>query len=288
MKQFGLLCAAGAIAGGIVLSAQISQIPEPRRGFGDNITPAYEGWFYNPDGSRAFLVGYYNRNSRQELDVPIGPNNHIEPGGPDLGQPTHFMPGRQWGMFVIQAPRDFKPNDSVTWTLTSNGQTVSIPFRLHADYVMSPFSEIAVGNTPPTIKFEATGKTVQGPIASIAAAPQRTATVGTPMELDVWAADDMKFTSGTNAPLSSKRPPVTMTVTKYRGPGKVTFDKARPAVEAEKDATEGAFKGKAVSHVTFSEAGDYLLHITANDLSGDGGAGFGCCWTTALVKVTVK
>ena len=114
MKHLVALCAAGMVAGGVFASGQVSQIPEPRRGFGASVTPAYEGWFYNPDGSRSFLVGYYNRNGRQELDIPIGPNNRIEPGGPDMGQPTHFMPGRQWGIFVIPTPKDFKPTDSLT------------------------------------------------------------------------------------------------------------------------------------------------------------------------------
>lgn len=286
-SSFGMLCAAGLMAGGILVSAQVSQLPEPRRGFGDNVTPAYEGWFYNADGSRSFLVGYYNRNSRQELDIPIGPNNMIQPGGPDLGQPTHFMPGRQWGMFVIPAPKEFKPTDSYTWTLVSNGQSVSIPFRLHPDYVMSPFKEIAVGNTPPAIRFEVNGSGVQGPAARIADAPARTASVGTPMPLDIWAIDDMKYTSGTNAPMATPRPPVVLTVSKYRGPGKVTIDKPKPAVEKLTQG-EGAFSGKGTTNVTFSEAGDYVLHVIANDYSGDGGQGFGCCWTTTLVKVSVK
>ena len=86
--------AAALSGGGMLLSAQ--QLPsEPRRGFGASVTGAYEGWFTNPDGSHTLLVGYFNRNSGQELDVPIGPNNRIEPGGPDQGQPTHFMTGRQ-------------------------------------------------------------------------------------------------------------------------------------------------------------------------------------------------
>jgi hypothetical protein len=288
LPSLGLLCAAGVIAGGIVLSAQISQIPEPRRGFGDSITPAYEGWFYNPDGSRSFLIGYYNRNSRQELDIPIGPNNRIEPGGPDMGQPTHFMPGRQWGMFVLPAPKEFKATDSYTWTIVANGETISIPFRLHADYVMSPFTEIAVGNTPPAIRFDPGGKTVQGPLANPATAlVTRTASVATPLQLDIWASDDMKYTSGTNAPLSTPRPPVTLTVTKYRGPGKVTVDKPKPPVEKVTEGT-APFNGKASAKVTFSDPGDYVLHVIANDLSGDGGQGFGCCWTTAVVKVAVK
>jgi len=70
VKQLGILCAAGALAGGVFVSGQV-QPPEPRRAFGASITGAFEGWFYNPDGSRSFLVGYYNRNSQQEIDVPL-------------------------------------------------------------------------------------------------------------------------------------------------------------------------------------------------------------------------
>ena len=287
MNRLVTLCAAGLIAGGVLLSGQV-QPPEPRKQFGASITGAYEGWFYNPDGSRAFLVGYYNRNSQQELDIPVGPNNRIEPGGPDMGQPTHFLPGRQWGMFVVQAPKEFKPTDAFTWTIVANGQSTSIPFRLHADYVMSPFSEIAVGNTPPTLRFEAAGKATQGPLANLAAVGATlSASVGTSLPINLWAADDMKYTSGTNAPPSGNRTPVSLRVSKFRGPGAVTFVKTRP--ELEKLPTgPAAYNGKAIANAKFAEAGDYLLHVIVNDYSGDGGGGFGCCWTTALVKVGVK
>jgi hypothetical protein len=30
-----------------------------------------------------------------------------------------------------------------------------------------------------------------------------------------------------------------------------------------------------------------MLHLTANDYSGEGGGGEVCCWTTAIVKVAV-
>jgi len=61
------------------------------------VTGAFEGWYENGDGPRGFLIGYYNRNTQEELDIPIGPNNRIDPGGPDMGQPTHFLPSRQYG-----------------------------------------------------------------------------------------------------------------------------------------------------------------------------------------------
>jgi len=295
VNRFGVWCAAGAvvgtIVGGIFLSAQTTQIPEPRRGSGASVTGAFEGWFYNPDGSRSFLVGYYNRNSQQTLDIPIGPNNRIEPGGPDMGQPTHFLPGRQWGMFTVPAPKEFKPTDAYVWTIVANGQTTSIPLRLNPDYVMSPFTEIAVGNTPPVIRFEQGGNArVQGPQASIATAPARTATLATPFPLTVWVTDDLKYTSGTSAPPSASRNPVSLSFSKYRGPGAVTFDKAKPAVEKlpAGEAATVPFSGKATTSVKFSEAGEYLLHVIANDYSGDGGGGFGCCWSTALLKVAVK
>src|SRR5258708_15066653 len=101
----GVLVGAG-LAASVIVSA--GQIPlEPPKQFGTGITPAYEGWFDNPDGSHNFLAGYLNRNRALEVDVPIGPTNRIEPGGPDLGQPTHFLPGRQTGILVLTVPKAF-------------------------------------------------------------------------------------------------------------------------------------------------------------------------------------
>jgi hypothetical protein len=182
---------------------------------------------------------------------------------------------------------DFKPTDKYTWTIVANGQSTSIPLRLNPDYVMSPFSEIAVGNTPPVIKFDPDGKTFQGPLASLATAPAMSASVSAPLPLHVWASDDMKFTSGTNAPPSGSRAAVSVRWTKYRGPGAVTFDKARPELQ-KLPGGAAPFNGKADATAKFSEPGDYVLHVTGNDYSGDGGGGFGCCWTTSLVKVEVK
>ena len=289
MKRAGILCAAGAasvLAGGALLLSQ--QLPEPRKQFGASITAAFEGWYTNPDGSRSFLVGYFNRNTQQELDIPVGPGNRIDPGGPDAGQPTHFLSGRRWGMFSVPVPKDFTPQDKLTWTLLANGQTTSIPLRLNPDYVISPFSEISVNNTPPVIRFEQNGPAIQGPVAMLANAPSRSASVSAPLAVTLWLTDDMKVTSNTSAPLSTPRPPVLLTWSKYRGAGAVTFDKVQPAVEKLSSGDNPPFSGKATTNVRFGEAGDYVLHVTANDYSGEGGGGFQCCWTTALIKVSVK
>lgn len=286
MMGLGRLCIVGALAGSALLLGQT--LPEPRRQFGASVTGAFEGWYENGDATRGFLVGYYNRNTQEELDIPIGPDNRIEPGGPDMGQPTHFLPARQFGMFAIPVPKGFTPGDKLTWTIFANGKTTSIPLRLHQDYLISPFSEISVNNTPPVVKFEENGVALQGPVATMANAEVRTASLSEPLALTIWATDDMKYTSNTSAPMTTPRPPVTLVWTKYRGPGVVTFDKARPVVEKAAATGNAAFSGKATTKVKFSEPGEYVLHVTVNDYSGDGGGGFQCCWTTGLVKVSVK
>jgi hypothetical protein len=79
---------------------------------------------------------------------------------------------------------------------------------------------------------------------------------------------------------------VRLTWSKFRGPGAVTFDKANPPVE-KVPAGPAPFTGTSTVTVRFEKPGDYVLHVTANDYSGDGGGGFQCCWTTAMVKVAV-
>ena len=67
-----------------------------------SIAPAYEGWEQNDDGTFNLVFGYMNRNWDQELDVPIGPDNRLDPGGPDRGQPTHFQPRRNRHVFRVR------------------------------------------------------------------------------------------------------------------------------------------------------------------------------------------
>jgi hypothetical protein len=260
------------------------QLPmEPPHESGQSITGAFEGWFGNPDGTYSLLLGYYNRNTKRELDIPIGPNNRIEPGGPDQSQPTHLLTGRQWGVFTVTVPRDFGAK-KLTWTLVANGQTTVIPMSLNPLWEVSPFIE-ASGNTPPFISFEEGKLGVQGPRGSSASI---TTTLASPVALTVWVADDAKLPRSATQGLRAA--PVTVSWGKFRGPGSVTFANNKPAVEkaASKVTPDPAFSGKATTTATFSEPGEYVLRVVANDASGDGGRGFQCCWTNAQVRVSVK
>jgi len=246
---------------------------EPLHESGQDVTPAFEGWFKNPDGSFEMQFGYHNRNTKEEVDIPIGPNNRFEPGNADQGQPTHFMPRRGWGNFTVTVPKDFGTK-KLTWTLAHAGRTNTVPGSLDARWEIDALKEATVGNTPPVIKFSESGPSGQGPKPFTSPAAV-TATTGAPLTLDAWATDD-----GKNRSRNYRGPLVVLTWIKYRGPGTVAFAKAKP--EADKTT------GKATTTATFSAPGDYVLRVVVNDSSGDGGGGFQCCWTNALVKVNVK
>jgi hypothetical protein len=292
---FKLFTLAALLAGGVLVSAQQPLLPSvPPKQFGGSVTPAFEGWYDNADGTHAFLIGYFSRNTDAEIDVPIGPANHFEPGNPDMGQPTHFLTGRRYGMFVFTMPKDVGKQQKMKWVLTVNGVTTTVPFYMSPDYNLSPFtsSEESAGggyNLPPVLRFARSGPALAGPAATVAAAVTRTTSVATPLTLDLWADDDAKYSSGASAPMRNAPPPVNLTWSKYRGPGAVTFAQARPKLDALKGGQPNeAYSGKAATTATFSTPGEYVLHVTANDYSGNGGGGSGCCWTNAMVRVSVS
>jgi hypothetical protein len=263
-------------------NAQLKPLPmEPLHDSGQGVTGAFEGWFQNPDGTYSILLGYFNRNLIEELDIPIGPNNRIEPGGPDRGQPTHFLTRRQWGVFTVTVPKDFG-DQKLTWTLVANHQTTMIPASLNPLWEVSPFHEEGIGNTPPRLAFAETGPTVQGPRAI---SKLLEATMSNPLALTLWVADDAKTLPGGRP---AKTPPVILWWSKFRGPGEVKFANPRPPVVEAPWRAATAFSGTATTTATFSQPGEYVLRVVANDWSGDGGQGFQCCWSNAQVKVVVK
>lgn len=286
-----LACGALVLSGSAWLQAQQAPVLpyEPPKQFGASITGAFEGWFDSADGTHNFLLGYFNRNLKQAQDVPIGPNNRIEPGGPDMGQPTYFEPHRRTGVFVVQAPKSFGPDQKFTWTITVNGQTTQIPLRTKPDYVVNPFADVAIGNTPPLVRLTQDGAPIQGPVALLAKAPVLTATAGTPLPITAWVDDDGKFASATMAPAGASKVPVEFTWSKYRGTGAVRFDAASPKLTVTKGGTINTpVSASGTVQATFAAPGDYALKLLVTDYSGEGGNGEVCCWTNAYVRVTVK
>src|SRR5262249_41450575 len=151
----------------------------------------YEGWLPNADGSFELVFGYFNRNWDEALSIPLGPNNAMDPGGPDLGQPTNFFPRRNRFVFTVHVPRDFGTRE-IVWTLTSRGRTEKAYGTLKNDYVLDDtviMSNIGAGGalstTPDMVGNTAPVLTFDGP-------PTRHAKVGEAVPLSAVATDDGK------------------------------------------------------------------------------------------------
>src|ERR1700694_4360306 len=76
-----LFIVASAIILGALLTRQGTSAQSLSYSKGQNASPAFEGWEENPDGSFNFLFGYMNRNWEEEIDLPVGPANTLDPGG---------------------------------------------------------------------------------------------------------------------------------------------------------------------------------------------------------------
>ncbi len=244
------------------------------------VSPVYEGWYRLGDTTYA-LFGYYNRNLEEVVDVPIGSDNKVEPGPIEQTQPTRFFPGRHYGVFATAVPKD-RPGTEVTWTLSGRGQTLSIPAFFDQLYFVFPQREDGgphPGNTPPMLRFEASGPSAQGPLGTTT---RRTATVLRPLAIDVWVTDDglpppprgPAVAPSAGSTLSPRPRGLTVAWRLYRGPSDVSFSSATPALE----------RGKAHTLVTFREPGEYMLHVLAMDSR----SGSMCCWTNGYVKVAVE
>lgn len=307
------------------------QVTQPAMSYGvsgEAVFPAVEGWGPDKEGKNNIIwVGYYNRNTEQTLDIPIGPNNRIEPGGPDMGQPTHFEPGRHYGVFGIVVPKDFGTK-KLTWTLVANGKTSTVQLWLNPPYWVNFFENPSTGNTPPVLRFSQNGPGLSGPPMGIA--ETKNATVNQPLTLSVWASDKPR-TYDPEADL----PPDQRSARgrggdgagaagRGRGRGPATFDfgDAIGGAQPRSDFPRGGefdvmvnwyvHKGdpskvkfgeqpvrlkhgddinkvmEATTTATFSAPGSYVLRVQANDETGDGGGGDLCCWSNALVQVNVK
>src|SRR5688572_4485672 len=106
---------------GLPLRGAAQDIPlAPTRESGQTVTPVFEGWYRNPDGTYSLSFGYFNRNSREVIEIPIGANNNFKPGVANRGQPTTFAPRRHWGVFAVVVPATFG-TQKLTWNLVVRG-----------------------------------------------------------------------------------------------------------------------------------------------------------------------
>ena len=288
----------------MVLSIQGTSTQSLSYSRGQNVSPGFEGWEENADGSFNFLFGYMNRNWEEELNVPIGPDNTIEPGGPDQGQPTHFLPRRNRFIFKVHVPKDFGTKEMV-WTLTTQGKTEKAYATLRIDSKVDEVVEasetgaLGAGTSSPEVRAN------KRPVVTIEGAKTRSVRVGEPLTLVAVVVDDgvpkprVRGQAGaaTRAPQTTNVipegtnpayvPPRRSTVGKsvglhlgwylYRGAGKVTFDSAQ--IKVWEDTRAGANSpwaplwqappappdGKWTSLATFHEPGTYVLRARADD-----------------------
>ena len=266
---------------------------------GQNIAPAYEGWEQNEDGSFNLVFVYMNRNWEEVIDVPVGPDNIIEPGGPDQGQPTHFLPRRNRFVFQVRVPADFGDKELV-WTLTTNGRTERAYATLKRDYFIDDLVKQAnfgaagaAGATP-----EMPGNAP--PMLTVEGSNTRSVRIGEPLDLAATVTDDGVPRARGLAPANPRRPGRITTDSAtglrfswfvYRGPGEqVAFEPAQIAVWEDSRVNRNApwspgwstppppEDGRWTAPATFSRPGTYVLRAHAHD---------GGLYTTEDVTVTV-
>src|SRR5688572_22294312 len=173
----------------LAIPAALSVAAQESFSSGQNIAPAYEGWEKNADGSFNLVFGYFNRNWDEEIDTPIGAANTIEPGGPDRGQPTHFLPRRNRFVFKIRVPPEFGTRELV-WTLTTAGKTEKAYGSLKPDYfiddnvIMANSGAAGMGGADPALNGN------RAPLLTVDGPTTRTVKAGQPVTLTAVATDD--------------------------------------------------------------------------------------------------
>lgn len=242
---------------------------------GAGVAPYFDGWYPNPDGSVTLSFGFMNRNASGAVEIPIGPDNRIEPAQFQGMQPTHFpvvsYPAfggrRERGAFAIRVPKGHKGD--VVWTLRHNGVTYSVPGRATSDYYKLSYTPQAAGSMMPVVRFSANGPASNGR-EGITTGPL-TVAVGAALDIRVWMED-----RGDRKPI-----PVNMSWSKHQGPGDVTFEP-----RSAKTAPGG---GDAATSVRFSAPGDYMLRVRVDNFGiTDSAPGQQCCWANGFVRVKVS
>ena len=253
-------------AGQVIPFAERAFNEQLLRPSGQPVVPLYEGYFENPDGTFNICFGYFNLNTDEALDVPLGPDNFIEPSELDGLQPTHFDPvpaagyRRHFCVFSVEVPADFG-DGRVVWTLRTNGETLSTPGKVLAPYVLDEPDAGARGVVAPELRLTAEEPGFKGRSGHVGA--PRTVAVGEPLSLRVW--------------VDHPAPRSWVGWTLHQGPGAVTFEPA----EQQVDQAAGA----ASTTARVSEPGRYLLRVQS--IYSITSFEYHCCWTNGYVPVNV-
>ena len=278
-----------AVAPSLSPHAQTRRPLAPVPPTGQRIAPFFDGWYENPDGSVTLSFGYSNLNREEVSEIPLGPDNMIEPKAFDGKQPTSFPPARvegtggggnrrdrERGVFTVTVPRDFKGD--VVWTLRAHGQTHKVPGRSKTGAYRLAWP-MAMGSVPPLLRFDPNGAAGRGPVGI--QSERLKATVGVPLQLTVFVHDDSKREQ--EIPVKERggaRAAITVNWYKHSGPGVVTFSELKSALEQ--------LQGRAATTATFDQPGTYVLRVRADNFGRvDTSPGNQCCWTNGYITVDV-
>src|SRR5262245_22301954 len=203
------------------LSAQPAYAGQIAYARGQDVSPTYDGWEPNADGSYSLYFGYYNRNTEEEVNVPVGPDNNIDGG--DRGQPTHFYPDRKWWVFKVVVPKDWPKDKRVVWTLTTYGKTNQAKGWLQPEWEVDKGVIAKNSSRDPSWMTLGTNERDIDPDnlpPKITGSPAQTVNLADTLTVSVTATDD-----GLPKPASknSNTEGLRLRWIQYRGPGNVRF-----------------------------------------------------------------
>ena len=275
---------------------------------GQPIIPSFEGWYQEPDGSYRLCFGYWSGNTDEEVDIPLGPDNFIEPSEFNGGQPTHFMPVPRTGyrkhycVFTVHLPED-SGNRDVVWTLRVRGNEFSVPGRVTASaYVLDEpdsssraaawgflaeeqgiesYDQITEEDLPIWLDFNP-GQ-AQGSIAPVVRwveppGPEGRGRNGiTTGPATVGVGDPLTLSVFVDEPDGR---PARWWVgwAKFSGPGDANFSQREMLADHR-------YENRATTTVTFGDPGDYVVLVQA--IENIQSFERQCCWTNGYVRVTV-
>ena len=241
------------LAGGATKTAH-TQIRYAR---GQDVGPTYDGWERNADGTYSMYFGYLNRNSEEEIDIPIGSDNNFEPGV-DRGQPTHFYAGRHWWVFKVTVPKDWPKEQRIVWTLSFRGKTNQAKGWLQPEWEVD--KQLIAKNSPRDALLSGAGggeNSDDNQPPSITGSPAQTITLPNTATLTVTATDD-GFPKPPADPTGGRPQGVRIRWILYRGASKVRFDPEVSPAEYSKPVT-------SATKVSFNAPGIYRLRAIALD-----------------------